>query len=132
MTGPTEPNRPTVDDPRGAGEKPRRPAFAFDLVNNEKTGVYEAKAGDSEVAGLTYKAAGGNRVVLLATAVLPEYRNQGIATELIRRVLDDVRAQGKTVTVTCPIVRTFVDHNPAYADLIDPEHPGAGKGPHRP
>ncbi|MFE3162465.1 GNAT family N-acetyltransferase [Streptomyces sp. NPDC059224] len=36
-----------------------------------------------------------------------------------------MRAQGKTVTITCPIVRTFIERNPAYADLADPEHPGA-------
>jgi predicted GNAT family acetyltransferase len=114
MNAPTEPHR-SID---------------FDIVNDERTGVYAAKAGDTEVAGLTYKAAGENRIVLLATSVLPEFRNQGIATELIRRVLDDVRAQGKTITATCPIVRTFIEHNPAYADLIDPEHPGASKGSH--
>jgi predicted GNAT family acetyltransferase len=66
--------------------------------------------------------------VLLATSVFPEFRKQGIATELIRRVLDDVRAQGKTVTIMCPIVRTFIEHNPEYADLIDPKHPGVTKG----
>ena len=76
------------------------------------------------MAGLTYDVAGDDRLVLRATSVFPEFRKQGIATELIRRVLDDVRAQGKTVTIMCPVVRTFIEHNPEYADLIDPEHPG--------
>jgi hypothetical protein len=31
----------------------------------------------------------------------------------------------------CPIVRTFIEHNPEYADLIDAEHPGVTKGSHR-
>ncbi|MBY8877363.1 GNAT family N-acetyltransferase [Actinacidiphila acidipaludis] len=128
MTGPTEPNHPTADFP--ARNRPGAPAFDFDLVNDQKTGVYEARTGGTEVAGLTYQAAGANRIVLLATAVLPEFRHQGIATELIRRVLDDVRAQGKTVTITCPIVRTFIEHHPAYADLVDHDHPGAGTGVH--
>lgn len=69
-----------------------------------------------------------DRLVLLATSVFPEFRKQGIATELIRRVLDDVRAQGKTVTIMCPIVRTFTENNPEYADLIDSTHPGVTKG----
>jgi predicted GNAT family acetyltransferase len=59
--------------------------------------------------------------------VFPEFRKQGVATELIRRVLDDVRAQGKTATIMCPIVRTFVEHYPEYADVIDPKHPGVVK-----
>jgi predicted GNAT family acetyltransferase len=80
----------------------------------------------------------GDRIVLLGTSVYPEYRKQGVGTELIRRVLDDVRTQGKTVTVLCPVVRTFIDHNRDYADLVDPKHPGvtrshttlAGGAPH--
>ena len=59
---------------------------------------------------------------------VPRVPQQGIATELIRRVLDDVRAQGKTVTIMCPIVRTFIENNPEYADLIDSKHPGVTKG----
>jgi hypothetical protein len=38
--------------------------------------------------------------------------------------------QGKTVTIMCPIVRTFIVNNPGYADLIDPGHPGAAEGRH--
>jgi predicted GNAT family acetyltransferase len=109
-------------------DDPHAPAFDFAVVNDEKAGIYEAIAGDREIAGLPYNVAGDDRLVLLATSVFPEFRKQGIATELISRVLDDVRAQGKTVTIMCPIVRTFIEHNPEYADLIDPKHPGVTKG----
>jgi predicted GNAT family acetyltransferase len=112
-------------------DDPHAPAFDFYVVNDEKTGIYEAIVGDTEIAGLPYNVAGDDRVVLLATSVFPEFRKQGIATELIRRVLDDVRAQGKTVTPMCPIVRTFIEHNPEYTDLIDSKHPGVTRGSHR-
>jgi predicted GNAT family acetyltransferase len=103
----------------------------FSVVNDEKTGIYEAVAGDTKIAGLPYDIADDDRVVLLATSVFAEFRNQGVATELIRRVLDDMRAHGKTVTIMCPIVRTFVENNPEYADLVDSKHPGVTKGPHQ-
>jgi predicted GNAT family acetyltransferase len=109
-------------------DDPHVPAFDFAVVNDENAGIYEAIVGDREIGGLSYNVAGDDRLVLLATAVFPEFRKQGIGTELIRRVLDDVRAQGKTVTIMCPIVQTFIEHNPEYADLIDPKHPGAAKG----
>lgn len=112
-------------------DEPNAPGFDFAVVNDEKAGIYDAIVGDREIAGLTYNVAGEDRLVLLAASVYPEFRKQGIATELIRRVLDDVRAQGKTVTILCPIVRTFIDHNPGYADLIDPNHPGVTRGSHR-
>jgi predicted GNAT family acetyltransferase len=104
-------------------ENPHAPAFDFCVVNDEKTGIYKAIVGDTDIAGLPYNIVGDDRLVLLATSVFPEFRKQGVATELIRRVLYDVRAQGKTVTIRCPIVHTFVEHNPEYADLIDPKHP---------
>lgn len=148
MTDPTEPTRYAFEYPDEAGypdgkgtlgqdqavlideviDDPHAAAFDFAVVNDEKTGIYEAIVGDREIAGLPYNVAGDDRLVLLATSVFPEFRKQGVATELIRRVLDDVRAQGKTVTVMCPIVRTFIEHNPEYADLIDPKHPGVTKG----
>ncbi|GAA0410368.1 hypothetical protein GCM10009530_73570 [Microbispora corallina] len=109
-------------------DHPHAPAFEFDVVNDEKAGIYEAVAGDRAIAGLPYNVAGDDRLVLLATSVFPEFRKRGIATELIRRVLDDVRAHGKTVTVMCPIVRTFIENNPEYAELVDSKHPGVTKG----
>lgn len=121
MTDPTEP----AHDADGKGALRQDQIL---LVNDEKTGIYEAILGDREIAGLTYDVADGDRLVLLATSVSPEFRKQGIATQLIRRVLDDVRTRGKTVTIMCPIVRTFIDHNPEYAGLIDPKHPGVTTG----
>jgi uncharacterized protein len=112
-------------------EGPRVAAFEFYVVNDEKAGIYEAVVGDAKIAGLPYDVVGDHRVVLLATSVFPEFRKQGVATELIRRVLDDVRAQGKTVTAMCPIVRTFIQHNAGYADLVDPEYPGVNRRAHR-
>jgi predicted GNAT family acetyltransferase len=107
---------------------PHRPALDFTVVNDEKTGAYWAMVGEREIAALPYEVAGDDRLVLLGTSVFPEFRKQGVATELIRRVLDDVRAQRKTVTVMCPVVRTFVEHNPEYANLIDPKYPGVTEG----
>ncbi|WP_187398740.1 GNAT family N-acetyltransferase [Micromonospora sp. WP24] len=102
----------------------RTPALDLQVVKNDRLGTYDAIVGGREVAGLTYSVAGADRLVLLGTSVLSEFREQGIATELIRHVLDDARGQGKSVTILCPIVRTFIEHNPEYADLIDPQHPG--------
>ncbi|MFJ9761703.1 GNAT family N-acetyltransferase [Streptomyces sp. NPDC101149] len=148
MTNPIEPNHSAFGSndeagyPHGKGSlsqdqivlidevvaDPHVPAFDFAVVDNKETSVYEGIVGDHEVAGLAYNVAGDSRLVLLAVSVFPEFRRQGIGTELIRRVLDDVRAQGKTVTIMCPIVLTFIENHPVYADLIDLKHPGISKG----
>ena len=120
-----------MTDATEATEDPQASAVDFAVINNEEAGIYVAIVGEREIAGMPYSLVGDDRIVLLATSVFPEFREQGVATELIRRVLDDVRAQGKTVTIMCPIVRTFVEHHAEYADLVDPEHPGASKAPPR-
>ena len=104
------------------------PEFDFYVVNDEKADIYEAIVGDTEIAGVPYRRTDESRLVLLSTSVYPEYRKQGVATQLIRRVLDDVRQRGLTVTVMCPVFRTFIDHNPGYADLVDSVHPGLTRG----
>ncbi len=62
--------------------------------------------------------------MLLAVSVFPEFRGRGVAMQLIRQVLDEVRAQGRTVTNYCPVVQTLLERHPDYAELIDTEHPG--------
>jgi predicted GNAT family acetyltransferase len=119
----TDPLEPTQDLNAFIEEvtgDPHVPSFDFQLVNDERAGIYEAVVGETAVAGMTYDLVGEDRVVLLATSVFPEFRRRGLATELIRRVLDDVRTRGKKIHATCPIVRTFIERNREYADLVDP------------
>jgi predicted GNAT family acetyltransferase len=150
MTNPSQPARYQFEYPDEAGypdgtgtltedqetlidqvlETEEKPDFDFNLVDDEENGIYEALVGDTEIGGITYSLIGG-RIVLLAASVHPEFRHQGVATEMIRRVLDDVRAQGKTTTIICPIVRTFIDNHPQYEPLVDLKHPGVKSTRHR-
>lgn len=95
------------------------PAFEFYVVKDESSTQYSAMVGSTEIGGLSYTTAGGDRLVLLEVSVFPLHRNQGIATALIRRVLDDVRERSQTVSVVCPIVHEFVARHPEYADLME-------------
>ena len=145
QTAPTTPEHATADpgaDPAGpldagpldeeqkvlmgdvAGDHDQPPELM--IVKDDKVGVYDATTGGQQAGGLTYNG-DGSRVVLVAVSVLPQFRRQGVATQLIRHVLDDLRAQGRTATVLCPIVRTFIDKHPEYQDIVDPDHPGVVK-----
>lgn len=105
---------------------------AEDLVitDNGELGVYEAAIGGRTAAGLVYNKV-GNRVTLMATSVLPEFRGKGVAARLIGGVLDELRTQGKTATVTCPFTAAFVNAHPEYADVLDPAFPGSHTAGHR-
>lgn len=103
-------------------------SWELDILNDAEHGRWIAALGAEAIAELSYRFVGG-RVVLLTTWVDPEYRNNRVATELVSRVLDEIRASGKKITIVCTVVGEFIAHNAEYADLIDKIHPGSGAYP---
>jgi predicted GNAT family acetyltransferase len=100
-------------------------AYELEIYNDPEHLKYEAWVGKDAVADLTYQFA-GDRIVIMQTVVNESFREKGVATELIQFVLDDIRSSGRKLTVICPIVGEFITAHPAYKDLVDDVHPGAG------
>jgi predicted GNAT family acetyltransferase len=103
-------------------------SWELDVINDPEHGRWVATLGADAIAELTYRFVGG-RVVLLSTWVNHAYRNHRVATELVARVLDEIRESGKKITIICPVVGEFIARNPQYLDLIDKVHPGSGAYP---
>ena len=103
-------------------------SWVLDVINDAERGRWIATLGADAIAELSYRFVGG-RVVLLTTWVDPAARHNGVAKELITRVLNEVRESGKKITVICPVVGEFIARHPEYLDLIDKLHPGAGAYP---
>jgi hypothetical protein len=58
--------------------------------------------------------------VLLSTWVAHPYRQKRVATELIARVLDEIRHSRKKITIICPVVGDFIARNPELrADVVE-------------
>ncbi|GAA4723363.1 GNAT family N-acetyltransferase [Isoptericola chiayiensis] len=55
--------------------------------------------------------------VVPSTVVMPAHRHQGIASALVRRMLDDAREQGVQVDPRCWYVVEWLDQHPEYADV---------------
>jgi predicted GNAT family acetyltransferase len=91
--------------------------------DNPESQTYDALVGD-EIAGTMLYEIEGPRLVLTHTVVQPRFQHKGVANTLIAAALDDIAAKGKKITILCPIVKTFIDSHPDYADLVDVEHPG--------
>jgi predicted GNAT family acetyltransferase len=102
--------------------------FVFDVTNDSERGRWEATLGTEAIGELSYRFVGG-RVVLLTTWVDPAYRNRHVATELIGRVLNEIRQTARKITIICPVVGEFIARNQQYADMIDKVHPGSGAYP---
>jgi predicted GNAT family acetyltransferase len=67
----------------------------------------------------------GETVLLPHVEVDPERRDLGIGSMLVRRALDDARAEGHSVIALCPFVRRWVDLHPDYLDVA--RRPGPGE-----
>ena len=99
------------------------------ITDNKEAGAYELWVDGQTAAGLLYNEA-GTRVTILATAVFPKFRGKGIAGNLLGGVLDLLRAEGRTATLTCPFATAFVHSHPQYADVVDPTFPGNARSGH--
>jgi predicted GNAT family acetyltransferase len=100
-------------------------SWELDVLDDAEHGRWIATLGADAIAELPYRFVGG-RVVLLTTWVNHAYRNNRVATELISRVLDEIRKSGKKITIICPVVGEFIARHPEFLDLIDTVHPGSG------
>jgi len=72
---------------------------------------------DGTLAGFTEAHPRGDFLLFSHTEIHPEFEGHGLATEVIRSALDDVRARGLKIRATCPFVRAFLDKHEDYRDL---------------
>jgi uncharacterized protein len=109
---------------RGSVDQPSADAESDVTVHHDDhERVYTAMVGGVDLANIRYEEVDG-RTIVLTTTVVPEFRERGIAGELIAYTLNDFRERGQRITVYCRVVAAFIASNKQYADLIDPEHPG--------
>jgi len=62
--------------------------------------------------------------VLIHTGVDDGYAGQGLASFLVRTVVDDVIARGFAIVPVCPYVRAWLPKHPEYAAHVVPRRPG--------
>ncbi len=86
--------------------------------HNPAASRYEAEVG-GKLAATEYTRT-GDRVVFTHTFVPPELRRRGIAEQLVRTALEDVRLQRLRVVPECSYVAAFIKRNPEFASLVDP------------
>jgi predicted GNAT family acetyltransferase len=91
------------------------------IVDNTDERRYEVYEG-SELAGFATYRRSGDRVVLTHTEIEPEFRHRGLAGQLVKGALDDVRRRRLTTTPLCPFVADYIRHHPEYVDLVDKAH----------
>lgn len=108
----------------------REPGSLADLVIEDRPDErrYVALLGEQVAGWVDYGRVGG-RLVALHTEVPPAFGGRGIASMLVRRVLDDARAAGVKVTPRCPLFAAHFERHPEDADVLAaPRGKGAPSG----
>jgi hypothetical protein len=72
---------------------------------------------DGELVGVIDYVRGGQVLAFTHTGTEPAWRGQGIAGELTRLALDEVRARGERVRPLCSYTVHFLAGHPEYEDL---------------
>ncbi|MGH8968176.1 MAG: GNAT family N-acetyltransferase, partial [Actinomycetes bacterium] len=104
----------------------------LNVQKNGDSGSYEAVV-DGEIVGMIvyHVPRGDQRVTLSHTIVDPGYRGHGVASRLVKHALDDIRAQGQTLTNYCTFVADYIADHPEYKELVDSRFPGRATVPDR-
>lgn len=88
----------------------------IEVRDNPQRSRYEISV-DGEVIGFVEYTRKDDVVTLTHTEVGEERRERGVASQLVREALDDVRARKLGLDAQCEFVKRFVERNPEYADL---------------
>lgn len=95
--------------------------FVVDATNDRERSAYVAHVEGTEAGFAEYRLKPEKRYFFVHTVVEEEFGGGGVATQLVKFALDDVREQGGFVVPVCPFVRGYIARTPEYEDLIDHE-----------
>lgn len=88
------------------------------VSNNADTSRYEVRVND-ELAGFADYTLHAEQITFTHTEVFDAFSGQGLAGQLARESLDDVRAQGgRRVVPSCPFYKSWIEKHPDYQDLV--------------
>lgn len=98
--------------------------MASELVDDRAARRYRLLADGVEVGFVDYDPVGSESILIKHTEVGRQFEGKGYGSELVRRVLDDIRGRGLTAIPICPYALAFVRRHPEYRDTVRAEMRG--------
>jgi hypothetical protein len=90
------------------------------IIDNPAESRFELYVGGDR-AGLALYELDGEQISILHTEVADRFQGMGLASKLVRGVLDQARARGLTVLPYCPYTKSWIAKHPDYVDLVPPD-----------
>jgi predicted GNAT family acetyltransferase len=72
---------------------------------------------DGTVVGFSEYRRYPDRIVIAHTEVDDGLEGRGVASTLVRTMLDEAREQGRRVVASCPYAKAWIARHPDYQDL---------------
>ncbi|MCK0145522.1 N-acetyltransferase [Arenibacter sp. F26102] len=88
----------------------------YKLIDNTEGKQYEYQI-DGVIAKIEYKKA-KDKIYLTHTEVPKELEGKGVASSLVKQVLEDVETKGLTLVPMCPFVAAYIKRHPEWKELI--------------
>ena len=80
---------------------------------------YKNDENENLICEITYSIADSSTIVIDRTYVNDDYRGQGIAAQLVDRVVEMAREENKKIIPICPFAKGMLERNSSlYADVI--------------
>jgi predicted GNAT family acetyltransferase len=93
---------------------------AIEVVDEAEAGRYVLRIDGREVGYATYRLADADQRTLVVPHVQvdPAHEGQGHGSRLMRGLLDDLRATGRTIVPVCSFAAAYVAARPDDHDLL--------------
>ncbi|WP_262284333.1 GNAT family N-acetyltransferase [Micromonospora sp. MA102] len=92
--------------------------MGFTVTDVPERDRFEARDETGTTAGLVTYQLTGNIIAYTHTEVAPEFEGHGVGSLLARAVMDDARANGRTVVPICPFLAGWLEKHPEYDDIV--------------
>ena len=81
---------------------------------------YKNDENENLICEISYSIADNNMISIDRTFVNDDYRGQGIAAQLVDRVVEMAREENKKIIPRCPFAKGMLERNSSlYADVIE-------------
>lgn len=93
--------------------------FSIEREENQSKGRYVVRL-DGVEAELTYSRAGESTIIIDHTSVPDALRGRSVGQALVRRAVEDARAEGRTVVPLCPYAKAQIERHAEWQDVLHP------------
>jgi len=99
-------------------DKPPSEELRIEREEGPGKGRYVVRLGGAE-AEMTYSRAGESIVIIDHTAVPDAMRGRSVGQALVRRAVEDARAEGRSIIPLCPFAKAQIARHPEWQDVLD-------------